>query len=191
MLFRSEIVVAQSDGTPQQVSFVNSICTLQGGTHVETVLNTLSKYLLEKVAKKSKKIAGTELKPFHVKSHLWVFVNALIENPAFDSQTKERLTTKATSFGSKPDMSEAFLKRVHKLGIGQAALSWATAKADAKLLKKGSAGGRRGRIQGMAKLDDANNAGTKKSGNCTLILTEGDSAKSLALSGLSVVGVAF
>ena len=43
-------------------------------------------------------------------------------------------------------------------------------------------------ISGIPKLDDANNAGTKNSLNCTLILTEGDSAKTLAISGLSVVG---
>lgn len=41
---------------------------------------------------------------------------------------------------------------------------------------------------GITKLSDANDAGTKSSGECTLILTEGDSAKSLAMSGLSVVG---
>lgn len=41
---------------------------------------------------------------------------------------------------------------------------------------------------GIAKLDDANDAGTRNSHMCTLILTEGDSAKSLAISGLSVVG---
>jgi len=37
-------------------------------------------------------------------------------------------------------------------------------------------------------LSDANNAGTKKASDCTLILTEGDSAKTLAMAGLSVVG---
>ena len=41
---------------------------------------------------------------------------------------------------------------------------------------------------GIAKLDDANDAGTKHSRDCTLILTEGDSAKTLAVAGLSVVG---
>ena len=41
---------------------------------------------------------------------------------------------------------------------------------------------------GVPKLDDANDAGTKHSLDCTLILTEGDSAKTLAVSGLSVVG---
>ena len=41
---------------------------------------------------------------------------------------------------------------------------------------------------GIPKLDDANDAGTKASEDCTLILTEGDSAKALAVAGLSVVG---
>ncbi|CAJ0747567.1 10101_t:CDS:2 [Entrophospora sp. SA101] len=40
----------------------------------------------------------------------------------------------------------------------------------------------------IEKLDDAVNAGTSLAQNCTLILTEGDSTKSFALSGLDVVG---
>lgn len=40
----------------------------------------------------------------------------------------------------------------------------------------------------MAKLSDANNAGTRHGKDCTLILTEGDSAKALAVAGLGVVG---
>lgn len=43
-------------------------------------------------------------------------------------------------------------------------------------------------ITGLVKLEDANNAGTRNGSKCTLILTEGDSAKALAVSGLSVVG---
>jgi DNA topoisomerase II len=43
-------------------------------------------------------------------------------------------------------------------------------------------------LKGLPKLSDANNAGTKKAGDCTLILTEGDSAKTLAVAGLAVVG---
>lgn len=35
-----------------------------------------------------------EVKGHQIKNHLAVFVNALIENPAFDSQTKETLTTR-------------------------------------------------------------------------------------------------
>lgn len=37
-------------------------------------------------------------------------------------------------------------------------------------------------------MSDAKNAGTKLSSQCTLILTEGDSAKTLAVAGLSAVG---
>ena len=44
------------------------------------------------------------------------------------------------------------------------------------------------KIRGIAKLEDANEAGTKNSVGCTLILTEGDSAKTLAVAGLGVVG---
>ena len=43
-------------------------------------------------------------------------------------------------------------------------------------------------FSGVNKLEDANDAGTKHSIDCTLILTEGDSAKSLAVSGLGVIG---
>ena len=44
------------------------------------------------------------------------------------------------------------------------------------------------RNRDIPKLDDATWAGTKKSDECILILTEGDSATSMAVSGLSVVG---
>jgi DNA topoisomerase II len=37
-------------------------------------------------------------------------------------------------------------------------------------------------------LEDANEAGTRNSRRCTLILTEGDSAKTLAVAGLGVIG---
>ena len=40
----------------------------------------------------------------------------------------------------------------------------------------------------MVKLTDANKAGGRSGKDCTLILTEGDSAKSLAVAGLSVIG---
>jgi len=41
---------------------------------------------------------------------------------------------------------------------------------------------------GIPKLDDANDAGTARAAACTIILTEGDSAKSLALAGIEIVG---
>ena len=45
-----------------------------------------------------------------------------------------------------------------------------------------------GRVLGIAKLNDALLAGGPHARECTLILTEGDSAKTFAVGGLSVVG---
>ncbi|KAI8620983.1 DNA topoisomerase [Chytriomyces sp. MP71] len=186
---RWEIAFTVSDGQFQQVSFVNSICTSKGGTHVNHVTDQLVTALSELAKKKDKKgAAGKEsvIKPHLVKSQLCVFVNCLIENPAFDSQTKENMTLKMSSFGSKCAITEEFLKKVAKSGVIESILAVAKFKSDQAMKK--TDGHKRSRISGITKLDDANNAGTKSGSQCTLILTEGDSAKSLAVSGLAVVG---
>lgn len=78
------------------------------------------------------------------------------------------------------------MKDVEKSGVVDRILAFAKFKANQALQKKG--GTKKIKLTGIAKLDDANHAGSAKSKDCTLILTEGDSAKSLAMSGLSVVG---
>ncbi|XP_020577441.1 DNA topoisomerase 2 [Phalaenopsis equestris] len=180
---RWEICISLSDGQFQQVSFVNSINTIKGGTHVEYVTSQIASHVMSIVNKKNK---NANLKPHNVKSHLWVFVNCLIDNPAFDSQTKETLTTRQGSFGSKCDLSQDFLKKVAKSGIVENLLSWADFKQHKELKK--TDGAKRQKITGISKLDDANDAGGKHSDKCTLILTEGDSAKALAMGGIAVVG---
>ncbi|XP_059649125.1 DNA topoisomerase 2 [Cornus florida] len=180
---RWEICVSLSEGQFQQVSFVNSIATIKGGTHVDYVTNQITSYIMNIVNKKNK---NANLKAHAVRNHLWVFVNALIDNPAFDSQTKETLTIRQSSFGSKCELSQELLKKVAKSGVVESLLSWADFK-QSKDLKK-TDGTKRQRITGITKLDDANDAGGKNSDKCTLILTEGDSAKALAMAGISVVG---
>ncbi|GLT73663.1 hypothetical protein SLA2020_455040 [Shorea laevis] len=180
---RWEVCVSFSDGQFQQVSFVNGIATIKGGTHVDYVTNQISNYVMNVVNKKNK---TAYVKAHNVKNHLWVFVNALIDNPAFDSQTKETLTLRQSSFGSKCELPEEFLKKVAKSGVVDSLLSWANFK-QSKDLKK-TDGTKTGTIRGIPKLEDANDAGGRNSDKCTLILTEGDSAKALAMAGLSVVG---
>eukprot|EP00803_Ostreobium_quekettii_P008948 evm.model.scf_153.13 EVM.evm.TU.scf_153.13 scf_153:119338-130787(-) len=180
---RWEVCISTSEGQFQQVSFVNAISTSKGGTHVNHVVDQITKTITEKVKKKNK---NASVKPFMVKNHLWVFVNCLIENPAFDSQTKELMTSKVSSFGSKCELPGPFIDKVAKSGVLDSVLSYANYR-EAKELKK-TDGSKRSRITGIPKLDDANDAGTRNSDRCTLILTEGDSAKTLAISGLSVVG---
>ena len=181
---RWEIAFCISDGNFNQVSFVNSIATTVGGTHVDYVANMLVGKITEQIKKKNKKAI---IKPFQIKSKMFLFINCLIENPAFTSQTKEYLTTQPSKFGGKRlELPEKFVKKVLSCGILDEILDIAQANAD-KALKKND-GSRKSRITGYPKLEDANKAGTKDGFKCTLILTEGDSAKSLAVAGLAVVG---
>ncbi|KAF8604983.1 DNA topoisomerase II [Ceratobasidium sp. AG-I] len=180
---RWEVAFALSDGSFQQISFANSIATTKGGTHVNLIAEQISKNLIAGIEKKNK---GAKVKPQAIKNHMWIFVNALIENPAFDSQTKEWLTLPSSKFGSRPHVSEDFMKKVAKSGIIDNVLNWAKFKADQE--SKKTDGHKRTRLTGIAKLSDANNAGGRLAHECTLILTEGDSAKSLAEAGLSVAG---
>eukprot|EP00929_Paragymnodinium_shiwhaense_P044864 TRINITY_DN22_c0_g1_i1.p1 TRINITY_DN22_c0_g1~~TRINITY_DN22_c0_g1_i1.p1 ORF type:complete len:1434 (-),score=498.53 TRINITY_DN22_c0_g1_i1:234-4535(-) len=184
---RWEVGVSISDGGFTQVSFVNSINTIKGGTHVTHMSEQLIDDILKEVKKKNR--GGIEIKPAHVKNHLMVFVNCLIENPAFDSQTKESLTTKQSKFGSTCDLSDKLMKSVMKSGIVDTILDWARAKQHVDMRKQLKGGTKNQlRVSGVPKLEDANEAGGKASENCTLILTEGDSAKALAVAGLSIVG---
>lgn len=182
---RWEVAVTTSDRGFQQVSFVNSIATTKGGRHVDNVTDNITKQLLEVLKKKNK--GGIQIKPFQVKNHLWVFVNCLIVNPTFDSQTKENMTLQAKNFGSRCTLSDKFITAVSKCGIVESVLSWAKFKEQNELVKK-SSGKKASKIKGVPKLEDANEAGGRNALKCTLILTEGDSAKSLVVSGFAVIG---
>ncbi|CAP97358.1 DNA topoisomerase II top2-Penicillium chrysogenum [Penicillium rubens Wisconsin 54-1255] len=180
---RWEIGFAVSDGSFQQVSFVNSIATTSGGTHVNYIADQICTRLADQVKKKNK--SGATLKSAQIRNHIFIFVKALIVNPAFTSQTKEQLTTKASQFGSKCPLDEDFYKKVLKTEVMSNILHFAEQKAD-QILKKGDTG-RRTRMNNP-KLVDANKAGTREGHHCTLILTEGESAKGLAMAGRAVVG---
>lgn len=180
---RWAVGVASSEGAFQQLSFVNSICTTKGGTHVAHIADQVASRLAGVVKRKNK---GQEVKPALIKSHLAIYVDSLIVNPAFDSQTKETLTTRAAQFGSKWEPSEKFFKLIEKSGIVDRIVAFSKFKQDEQLKRKG--GSKRARLTGITKLDDANYAGGARARDCTLILTEGDSAKALAVSGLGVVG---
>lgn len=182
---RWEVIVTASDGQFQQISFVNSICTAKGGTHVDYIANQIVNKVAEALKKRNKNAAAA-VKNHLVKQHLWVFINCLINNPAFDSQTKEYMTLKSSAFGSKYIVSDKFMDKIVKSSITESIMSFVRFRQDQSLKK--TDGAKRTRISGIAKLDDANNAGGRSGNKCTLILTEGDSAKALAVSGLSVIG---
>ena len=174
------VCVAPSDDGFEQVSFVNGICTTKGGTHVDHVVNIISTGIIDEMKKK------IQLRPHQVKNAFTVFVKATLVNPSFGSQVKSECTLKPQEFGSKFELPKTFVKSILKTSIQSELLALSKFK-ELKELKK-SDGNRRSKITGIPKLDDANKAGTADSSKCTLIITEGDSAKTLAVAGLSIVG---
>ena len=177
---RWSVCIGPSENGMEQVSFVNGLCTNKGGTHVDHAANLIATGIIDEMAKKIK------LKPQQVKNAFNIFVKATLENPTFSSQVKSECTSKVQSFGSKFEAPKSFIKNVLKTGIAEELLALSRFKEMKELQK--SDGARKSKITGIPKLDDANKAGTAHSKNCTLIVTEGDSAKTLAVAGLSVVG---
>ena len=181
---RWEVVASYNDFNGfDQVSFVNGIWTLRGGKHVEYIMNQIVKKLSDMIQKKNK---NANIKPQNIKDNLILFVKSTIVNPTFDSQSKETLTTPASKFGSKAEVSDKFIDKLYKTGIADKILEICELNNN-KDLKK-TDGKKKSVIKGIPKLEDANWAGTSKSKECTLILTEGDSAKTMVLAGLSQVG---
>nr|ABI96917.1 topoisomerase [Trypanosoma congolense]CCC95722.1 unnamed protein product [Trypanosoma congolense IL3000] len=178
---RWEVCVRVSNIGFQQVSFVNSIATTRGGTHVKYVVEQIIAKVTEQAMRKSK----TEVKPHMIRPHMFVFVNCLIENPSFDSQTKETLNTPKTRFGSVCDLPASLIDCVLKSSIVERAVEMANSKLSREMAMKLRNSNRK-QVLGIPKLDDANEAGGKNSYRCTLILTEGDSAKALCTAGLAV-----
>jgi len=163
-----------------QVSFVNGIHTQKGGKHVEYILNQITRKVCAYIETKKKMLVN----PAAVKEQLILFIRCDIENPSFDSQTKDYMSSPYTKFGSTCNVSDKFIEKLCKMGVMDAACAIAELK-EAKASKKND-GAKVKTLRGMTKLMDATFAGTPdKSKDCMLILCEGDSAKAGIVSGLT------
>ena len=171
-----------------QVSFVNGIHTAKGGKHVEYILGQITRKLVAYIEKKKKVVVNAN----SIKEQLILFLRCDIENPAFDSQTKDFMNTPSAKFGSSCTVSDKFIEKIAKMGVMDAACALTEVKEN-KAVKK-TDGSKTKSIRGIPKLIDANWAGTEKSSQCSIIFCEGDSAKAGIVSGLSsedrnVIGV--
>ena len=182
---RWELGICLTNGEKfKQISFVNGIYTSLGGTHIDHILSPIVKKITDIIQSKNKNVT---IKNQYVKDNLMIFLKCSIENPDFTSQAKEEHITKVNKFGSRCNLTEDFIKKIIKLGITERVLIEAEAK-ERKTLNK-TDGKKKTRITGIPKLNDASKAGTRESSKCRLILTEGDSAKATAVSGISVLGI--
>ena len=162
-----------------QVSFVNGICTFKGGKHVDYIIGQIVRKLCDYIEKKKK----VKVNSAAIKEQLVLFLRCDIENPAFDSQTKDFMNTPSAKFGSTCTVSDNFIEKLAKMGVMDVACSLTEAKEN-KLAKK-TDGVKTKNIRGIANLIDANFSGTNQSKDCILILCEGLSAMSGIVSGLS------
>jgi len=173
------IVTYNENSLFEQVSFVNGIHTKLGGKHVDYIVSQITTEMAKYIEKKRK---ITVLKSQTIKNELLIFLKATIVNPHFDSQTKENLTTPASKFGSTAVIDNKMIDKIAKTGIMDRILNVYENK-NAKDLQKTD--GKKKRTVDVPKLKDAGDAGTKNSKECILILTEGDSAKTSVVSGLT------
>jgi len=162
-----------------QVSFVNGICTFKGGKHVDYITGQIIRKLCDYIEKKKK----IKVNASAIKEQIILFLRCDVENPSFDSQTKDFMNTPANKFGSSCTVSDSFIEKVAKMGVMDLAMSLTEAKEN-KLAKK-TDGSKTKTVRGIANFIDANNSGTSDSKDCILILCEGLSAMSGIVSGLS------
>ena len=159
------------------ISFVNGVYTNRGGKHVE--------YIMDILVEKFKKIVGPEFTKKILNDNITLCLKTSIINPTFGSQSKEELNTPVSRFGFECNIPESFYQELKTDGIIDIFKN-IIMLSNQKILSKLESN-KVNRIKNIPKLDDANFAGTKKSLECTLILTEGDSAKATAISGISAV----
>jgi DNA topoisomerase-2 len=162
-----------------QISFVNGICTFKGGKHVDYICGQIIRKLCDYIEKKKK----VKVNSNSIKEQLIIFLRCDIENPAFDSQTKDFMNTPSSKFGSTCSVSDAFIEKVAKMGVMDTACSLTEAKEN-RLAKK-TDGSKTKTVRGINNFIDANHSGTAQSKDCILILCEGLSAMSGIVSGLS------
>eukprot|EP00903_Cladosiphon_okamuranus_P017764 g16352.t1 len=172
-----------SVGGFRHMSFVNSTCTPDGGTHVTYVVEPFIKQAMSVL---KRKIKSTRLKPALVREALTVVVSAHIVNPTFSSQTKDKLTLPPRDFGSTFEVTEAMVNKVLRSGLSDYVAE--ELKNKEKAAFEGNDGKKVSSVRGLPKLHDAKWAGTRHSSQCLLIVTEGDSALTFALSAMSVIG---
>ena len=173
------VQLTDRENDSKDVSFVNNIWTRDNGHHVDHVKEEICKCLMQ-----SQIVKRMGLKKRDIMKQIYVVMKCYLANPTFNSQMKERMTLPIKKFDTQFKMTGPLKKQLLSGPIIQR-LQEIKDEKDGRTMKKND--GKKVKNLSILKLTDAKKAGTKRSDECTLILTEGDSALALALAGLSVV----
>lgn len=161
--------IASSEEGFQQVSFANSTDTYDGGTHLDYITNQIISKIREFIKKKWK----TDIKPSEIKNHIFIFLNSTIVNPAFSSQTKEKLITEVKDFGFDFEISDKTMNLILKSDIISSIADWLEKKKvadDNKLTRQLN------KQISNVKVDKLIDAKGKDRWKCSIGIYEGDSA---------------
>lgn len=170
-----ELMILDTPDEGVCLSYVNGLLTIDGGVHVQEAFSSLSTQILEIVntsAEKKKKKDDTKTPKLNIediKRHTSIILNCRLPDPKYTSQSKTRVSNPKPHISIPKKMIDDVLKwdLITRL---YAALEEKMFNA----LKKTN-GGRVKHIQ-IDSGEDANFAGTEKSGDCILYLVEGKSA---------------
>jgi DNA topoisomerase-2 len=173
----SEVVLVPNKPNTRELvpmSFVNGLYTINGGVHLDAWCEALFRPIVEKMNKPN----SPQINIKDVKNFFSIFVVCSVNQPKFDSQSKSKLEEPTPKISLKKSIIQELLswpiiKRIEQI---------ITSK-ELTLLKKTE---RKKGFMIIDKLESANYEGTKYARDCTLILVEGDSAGTYAVSGLNV-----
>lgn len=171
-----EVLLTTSFGQDfEHVSFANGISTPLGGVHVQTWGESFFRPLMGKLNKPKK----PQLSIKDIKKCFRLFVVAKVCRPEFESQEKRSLEGPAI----QSNVTQSHIKTVMKWSIIDKLRDMIRAKE--LLAMKKTQRKKKGHVK-IDGLDPANNEGGKLGHKCTLILVEGLSAKTYAVSGIDV-----
>jgi len=186
-------IVFSPDNGDRYISFVNGISTYQGGTHVNHVVDNVVRKVTNHI-KSIGRYKNLKIQPATIKQYLTFYINCVIEDPGFNSQVKEYMNSKISDWCScgsdcpdtKCEIPDDMIRELCENGLMKEVVELSEFKEMKELSK--TDGKKTTSVRGVDKLIDAKWAGTRKSRETALILTEGDSAKAFAVSGLSIIG---
>ncbi len=178
---RYQAAVFHSKNGFQHINFVNSTNVFQGGTHIDYLMNTIISGIREHIKKKTKQ----DIKPSDIKNHFFLIGTFTINNPRYNSQTKEYLETAVKDYGMTIDVPDKIIQQIIKSEIVQEIIEWAENKKAleemAALKKKNRDLDKSGNaaLRAITKYEPAT---SKIRNKCSLFLVEGESAKSSIMS---------
>jgi len=182
----------------RHISFVNGISTFQGGTHVSFIVNNVVDKVRNYI-KKDKKYKDLTISASTIKQYLTFFINCIIEDPGFNSQTKEFMNSKTSDWcncnanngskckDTKCEITDEFIESLCKNGLMEEVVKMSQFKELRDLDK--TDGKKVSNVRHIEKLIDAELAGSRRSQEATIFFCEGDSAKTFVVAGLSVLGI--